>query len=112
MSTQPTLTSGRRTMRVNLKGLNSVRKRLANGTIKTYYFAWKSGPRLIGEPGTPEFIASYNQAVARKVTPPTGVVFSILKGYQASQDFLALAERTRSDYVRHIAAIEREFGNF
>jgi hypothetical protein len=99
-------------MRVRLKGLNSVRKRLANGTIKTYYFAWKSGPPLIGEPGTAEFIASYTRAVARKVTPPTGVMFSVLRGYQASQDFLGLAERTRSDYARHIVAIEKDFGNF
>lgn len=106
------MTSGRRTIRVNLKGINSVRKRLADGAVKVYYFAWKSGPRLIGEPGTPEFIASYNQAVARKVTPPTGLMFSVLRGYQASQAFLGLAERSRSDYARHIAAIEKEFGDF
>ena len=55
-----------------MKGINSKRKRLADGGFKTYYWAWKGGPALRGQPGTPEFIASYNEAVARKVTPPRG----------------------------------------
>jgi integrase len=46
------------------------------------------------------------------VTPPQGVLLSILQGYQASSDFLGCAERTRFDYIRHIKAIEKEFGDF
>jgi integrase len=99
-------------MRVRLKGINSRRKALADGTVRTYYWAWKGGPPLRGEPGTPEFIASYNEAVARKVMPPTGVILSVLQGYQASDDFRGLAVRTRSDYVKHIKAIENEFTDF
>src|SRR5437764_1119981 len=57
-------------MRIRLKGINSITKRLANGTTRTYWYAWKGGPPLSGEPGTPEFIASYNAAVAQKVAPP------------------------------------------
>ena len=53
-------------MRVRLKGINSRRKKLADGSFKTYHWAWKGGPPLHGEPGTPEFIASYNAAVATK----------------------------------------------
>ena len=45
---------------VRLKGINSVTKRLADGTLRTYWYAWKGGPSLRGEPGTPEFTASYN----------------------------------------------------
>ena len=64
-------------MRVRLKGINSKRKRLADGGFKTYYWAWKGGPALRGQPGTPEFIASYNEAVARKVTPPRGSLLTL-----------------------------------
>jgi hypothetical protein len=46
---------------------------------------------LRGEPGSPEFVASYNEAVAQKITPPTGTLLSVLRAYQASDDFLALA---------------------
>jgi integrase len=99
-------------MRVRLKGLNSKRKRLADGSFRTYRYAWKGGPPLRGEPGTPEFMASYNDAVATKVTPPTGVLLSLLQGYQASRDFLERADRTRDDYVRQIKIIETEFADF
>src|ERR1043166_1171501 len=99
-------------MRVRLKGINWRTKRLADGTIRTYYWAWKGGPPLRGEPGTPEFIASYNAAVAQKVTPPTGVLFAILRRYQDSDDFLSLRLRTRSDYIKQIKIIEKEFGDF
>jgi hypothetical protein len=57
-------------------------------------------------------MASYNDAVAIKVSPATGVLLSLLQGYQASTDFLERAERTRRDYVRQIKFIESEFGDF
>jgi integrase len=99
-------------MRVRLKALNSVTKRLADGRTVSYYYAWKGGPPLRGEPGTPEFIHSYNQAIARKVVLPHGALLRILQSYQVSGEFLSRAERTRSDYIKQIKIIEREFGDF
>jgi integrase len=99
-------------MRVRLKGINSRKKRLSDGTFKTYWYAWKGGPRLEGEPGMPEFIASYHEAVSAKRKPAAGVIMSLLQGYQASDDFLSLEPRTRSDYVKHIKRIEAEFEDF
>ena len=99
-------------MRVRLKGINSKRKRLADGSYKTYWYAWKGGPAVRGQPGTPEFMASYNDAVATKIAPPTGVLLSLLQGYQASGDFRERADRTRQDYVRQIKIIEAEFADF
>src|SRR5262249_10798963 len=99
-------------MRIRLKGLNQITKRLADGRAVTYYYAWKSGPALRGEPGTPEFIASYNEAVARDVKPPTGVLLSILRTYQASEDFRLLADRPRAAYGAKIKLIKIRFGDF
>jgi integrase len=99
-------------MRVRLKGINSKRKRLADGRWRTYWYAWKSGPPLRGEPGTPEFIASYNEAVARKVTPPRGSLLILLQQYQASEDFIRLAAATRRSYIALIKRIEKAFGDF
>jgi integrase len=99
-------------MRVRLKGINSRTKRLADGRTATYWYAWKSGPRLAGQPGSPEFLASYHEAVSAKMRPPKGVLLSIMQGYQASDDFLSLGERTRADYVKQIKLIERDFGDF
>lgn len=99
-------------MRVRLRGINQVTKRLADGTQRTYWYAWKGGPPLRGEPGTPEFVASYNEAISNKVTPPRGNLLSVLQQYQDSEDFRALADNTRRSYVALITRIEKRFGDF
>ena len=99
-------------MRIRLKGINSVRKRLADGSTKTFYYAWKSGPPLRGDPGTPEFVASYNEAVARKREVPRGGLLSILQQYQQSDAFQGLAVSTRRSYVALIQRIEQRFSDF
>jgi hypothetical protein len=99
-------------MRVRLKGLNSKRKRLADGSFRTYWYAWKGGPPLRGEPGTPEFMASYNEACDRKSAQPRGTLLSLLLQYQDSDDFRTLADSTRRSYVPLIIRIEKNFGDF
>jgi integrase len=99
-------------MRVRLKGINRVRKRLSDGSVRTYWYAWKGGPALSGELGSPEFVASYNEAVARKVVTPKGSLLSILNAYQASSNFTDLAPRTRADYKKQVRRIEAEFADF
>jgi integrase len=99
-------------MRVNLKGINWALAKLADGTTRKYWYAWRGGPRLRGEPGTPDFIASYNEAVAQRMPSPQGRLQALLDGYQASGEFRGLRDRTRVDYVRQIEIIELEFGDF
>jgi integrase len=100
-------------MRMQLRGINRVTKRLADGRSRTYYYAWKGGPALRGKPGTPDFIAAYNEAVTKKVTPPTGVLLALLYRFQESADFqFKILPRTRRDYIKQIKRIERAFGDF
>src|SRR6516164_9156331 len=99
-------------MRVRLRGINSRRKKLADGTTRTYWYAWKGGPPLRGVPGSPEFIASYNEAVAQKIRQPSGVLFSLLQRYQKSEDFRLLADSTRRSYVPLLTRVEKDLGDF
>jgi hypothetical protein len=100
-------------MRINLKGLHAAHVKLADGTRKTYWYAWRGGPRLRGQPGTPEFMQSYNAAVAQRAPTLDGRVQSLINAYQHSQKFLGRRERTQSDYIKLIKnAIEPEFGDF
>jgi integrase len=99
-------------MRIRLKGINSVKKQLSDGSVKIFYYAWKSGPPLRGKPGSPEFVASYNEAVARKITPPLGLLLNLLQQYQASEDFRLLADSTRRSYIPLVIRIEKDFGDF
>ena len=98
-------------MRIDLKGLHWTPARLADGTEKTYWYAWRGGPRLKGEPGTLEFIASFNAAVATRVAPPEGRLLALIHAYQKTQDFLRLRERTKADYVKLIMKIEQRFAD-
>jgi integrase len=98
-------------VRIELKGLHWTKAKLADGSTKIYWYAWRDGPRLKGEPGTPEFIASYNAAVASRVAPPEGRLQSLIDAYQKTQAFLRLRERTRADYIKQIMKIEQRFGD-
>lgn len=98
-------------MRINAKGINWTVAKLADGSTKKYWYAWKGGPRLQGEPGTAEFIASYNAACATRSAAPSGTLLALTRGYQLSQDFLGLRDRTQDDYRRQIEKIEQKFGD-
>ena len=78
-------------VRVNLKGIAKV---TAKG--RTYWYAWRGGPRLRGEPGSPEFVASYSEAIESLRTPDTRTA-SGLGGadYKASGEYKKLAESTQ-----------------
>lgn len=97
-------------MRINLKGVHTVKTRLADGARKTYHYAWRGGPRLTGAPGSAEFIASYHEAHRNQTHPSPDLFRSIIADYKASADFTGLRERTRADYLKHIKRIEDKFG--
>jgi integrase len=98
-------------MRVRLKGINRVPKRLATGELIYYYYAWKGGPRLEGEPGSPQFIASYHSAHETVKREPKKEFRSVIDLYQDSPVFFNLSEKTKIDYRRYIAMIDKEFGD-
>jgi hypothetical protein len=100
--------------RFRLKGIHQNPRKLADGRVVTYWYAWRGrgAPRLTGEPGSPEFIASYNEAVSRKDAPQSGTTLSsVLVKYEASEGaFGGLSERTKKDYRGKIDLIRRKFG--
>src|SRR5262245_24719384 len=84
-------------MRVHLKGIHIIKAKNA-----VYYYAWRGGPRLVGEPGSPEFIASYYAAIQSRREPDRASFHSIIAGYKASQDFLGLSQRSQFDYLKQL----------
>lgn len=98
--------------RVRLKGINSKRKRLADGTEVTYYWAYRGGPRLPGKPGSPEFVQAYCDAYHAKRPAPANTLLAVMNAYQDSGDFKKLAPRTRTDSITQIRKIETSFSDF
>lgn len=93
-------------VKVELKGIAKVR---AKGRI--YYYAWRGGPRLRGEPGSPEFVSSYQEAHENRRTPDTGRFRSLVAIYRASNDYKRLAVSTKSNWSRWLDRIADHFGD-
>lgn len=95
---------------VRLKGVHKVRAKLASGQRATYYYAWRGGPRLKGEPGDAEFIASYQAALDSRFAAPPGTMAALLADYKRSGEFKALADKTRKEYLGYLDMIGERFG--
>lgn len=93
-------------VKFELKGIAKVK---AKG--QTYYYAWRKGPRLRGEPGSPEFMASYNEAVENRRTPDTARFRSLVTQYKASGDYKALADSTKRNWAPWLDRIGQHFGD-
>jgi integrase len=86
------------------KGLKPVRKRLADGTVRLYWYHRATGQRLEHEPETAEgFIeVAALDATAKTIgglsDAPAGSYAAIWAAYRQSERWRALKPRTRSDY--------------
>lgn len=96
---------------VRLKGIKTTRKRLADGTVKVFRYLRASGTPLVGEPGSPEFMASYAAAESKLRSAPPGQFRSIISKFRDSAEWKGLADKTRKDYGRYVSMIEQEFGD-
>ncbi len=91
------------------KGLFKATTRLASGEARTYWYAWRGGPRLPGNPGTPEFAAAYKAAVAERQKAPTrGVLAGLVVDYRGSPEFTGNAESTKAEWSRYLDLIQDE----
>lgn len=89
-----------------LKGIHRVE---AKGHV--YFYAWRGGPRLRGEPGSPEFHVSYNEAIANQQTPEPGKFRSLVTLYKKSDAYEKLATSTKEQWGRWLDRIADHFGD-
>ena len=91
------------------KGLKKTTRRLASGEIKEYWYAWKGGSALPGEPGSPEFEAAYAAAVReRRAAPTYGKLSSLVVAFKGSPEFGTLAHSTQAEWQRQFNLIQDE----
>jgi integrase len=76
---------------------------------RTYYYAWRGGPRLRGEPGSPEFMASYHEALESRRITDDGRFRSLVAMYKAAA-FDRLAPSTRKLWGPWLDQIADYFG--
>lgn len=60
-------------MLVEIKGIHTVKRKLANGSTRTYYYAWRGGPRMKSKPHTEAFAREHGvrepRWLARRALP-------------------------------------------
>ena len=93
-------------VKVELKGVAKVR---AKG--RTYWYAWRGGPRLRGEPGSPEFVVSYNEAIENVRTPDKSRFRALVVAYKQSDQCKALAAVTQYKRGPWLDRIAEHFGS-
>jgi integrase len=75
-----------------------------------YYYAWRGGPRLRGEPGSAAFIASYNEAIESLRLPEPGKFRALVTLYKGSTDYTKLADKTKENWSPWLDRIGEYFG--
>lgn len=96
-------------MPVTLKGLHSSKKILADGSVKTYFYAWKNGPRMKEAWGTPAFAREFEDLRKKRREPDKDTVSGLIATYR-QRHLPRLGEATQRDYKRYLDMIEEEFG--
>mgnify|MGYP002651770924 FL=1 len=98
-------------MRVDLKGIHRVEMKLATGETRVYHYAWRGGPRITAQPGTPDFVRQYQEAHAALRAPTAGTFMTLIAAFKGSAEYLQLAPSTVRAYTAYLKLIEDEFGD-
>ncbi len=93
------------------------KKRLADGSVRVYFYAWRGGPLLKDmegcplQPHEPEFHAAYAEACKAQAKVPNGTLSYLIKEHSRSSDFTSKSDKTKRAYVRFLTEIEDIFGD-
>lgn len=90
---------------VILKGLHTVHMK-----GRTYYYAWRGGPRIEAEFGTPEFHAAFSDAKNPLADLDKRRLSAWITLYKASDEWKGLADTTRRVWAPWLDEIRTEFG--
>jgi integrase len=93
-------------VKIDLKGVAKVQ---AKGRV--YYYAWRGGPRLCGDLGSPELIASFNQAIENRKMPDSRRFYSLVVLYKSSSEYQQLAASTVRNWSPWLDRIAEHFGD-
>ncbi len=98
-------------MRAKIPGVNTVHKRLADGSVRTYYYHRGTGSRLVGRPGSAEFIEAYATAEYSPAYSDNRFLSGLIRAFLNSPEFQNnLQPTTQTEYRRILGSIEAEFG--
>ncbi|MER8413914.1 tyrosine-type recombinase/integrase [Mesorhizobium sp. M1342] len=103
-------------MLIKIRGIHKVKRRLADGSVRVYYYAWRGGPQMRQKPHTEAFAAEHarlreeEKAATRKVdTIETLIEYFTGPERARNPDFLALAETSQAAHLYAFKLIQKEW---
>lgn len=97
-------------VRAKLQGINTARKRIADGSLRLYYYHRATGRPLAGKPGSPERLRDYAAAEKTLLDRLAGTFNGLIRDYTLAPEFGKLADSTQKEYRRMLAKAEAQFG--
>lgn len=102
-------------MLVKIEGIHTVKRKLKNGSTRTYYYAWRGGPRMKSKPHTEAFALEH--ARLKEGASPVETIETLIDRFKGpddkpNPDWLALAETTRRDHDYAFGLIKKEWPRF
>lgn len=106
-------------MAVNkIKDVHRVTKKLSDGTVKIYHYAYRGGPQFWNsgmdfDASDRAYVSAYDNALRHQSAKPkfTGAsTQAVIDRFKSSIHFTSKAPRTQKDYNKYLDAFEVEFG--
>lgn len=89
-----------------IKGVHVVRSK-----NRTYTYAWRGGPRILSEPGTPEFIAELASLTSGRQAVDASKMVSLCAAWRASDHWkMEISAKTRQNWTPWLDRIQEKFG--
>jgi len=95
-------------------GVHVVKARLAGGARVEYHYAWRGGPRIDGQPGSPEYLRSLAAHLESLRTGGVGeprTLKDLVTLFKASPEYMKLGKDSKRGYETYFPAIITEFGD-
>ena len=97
-------------MHARYKGVNKVKKTLADGTVKMHFYHRATGTKLEGQPGTAAFAASFAAAGKLAMGRSQGTLSGLIRDFEKTAKWRKLAESTQKEYRRVFKFWDGKFG--
>ena len=96
---------------LRVKGVQRVRKRLANGKTKFFFYHRATGTPLPADPSKPEFLTAWREAEALlKPKKRTGTLETLIDSFKDSEDWNRLRDSTRAIMTLNLKAVIARYG--
>lgn len=93
-----------------LKGIHTMKRKLADGTVRLHYYHRATRIPLPDDPCSPEFLAAFREAEASMRPKRPGTIALLIDRFKDSTDWAQLRESTRAIMKLNLRAAEAEFG--